>query len=129
MRFMKRQRAISYIRMSTSEQRLGHSEQRQVEKSIEYAKRHNLDLLEQDQLKDIGVSGFTGAQLDAKLGLFLQAVRAGKVARGTYLLVENQDRLSRQEVATALHLFLEIINRGINVVIIDEDMVFSEKQS
>ena len=120
-------RAYSYIRMSTAEQRLGHSLQRQVDKSIEYAKKHNLELLEQDQLRDIGISAFRGRHaVEGKLGIFLDAIRTGKVARGSYLLVENLDRLSREQVPKALQRFLEIINSGIIVVDIDEDMTYSE---
>src|SRR2546429_8723543 len=115
-------RAISYIRMSTQAQRLGHSEQRQVEKSIDYAQRHNLELLEQDQLSDLGVSAFRGKNVvEGQLGQFLTAVKNGRVAKGSYLLIESLDRLSRERVDKALRIFLDIIHAGINVVTIGDD--------
>jgi DNA invertase Pin-like site-specific DNA recombinase len=120
-------RAYSYIRMSTAEQQLGHSLQRQVEKSVAYAERHGLELLEQDQMHDIGVSAFRGANIvDGVFARFFTAVRANTIPPGSYLLVENLDRLSRQQVPKALSIFLEIINAGIKIVTIDDGTVYSE---
>src|SRR5262249_57958368 len=101
-------RAFSYIRMSTPEQLLGHSLQRQLEASAAYAAKHNLTLLESDQMRDIGISAFRGANIAiGALGRFLEAVKTKKVPGGSYLLVENLDRLSRQQATKALSIFLE----------------------
>src|SRR4051812_17193411 len=107
----KRPRAYSYTRMSTEAQLSGDSFRRQDDSSKTYASVHGWELLEEDQLKDLGLSAFSGANVsDGALGQFLQAVRDGKVQRGSILIIESLDRLSRQKPSKALGLFSEIIN-------------------
>src|SRR5437588_1867563 len=94
-----RPQAYSYIRMSTDVQLKGDSLRRQLEKSRAYAESHNLELVEDFRLEDLGVSAFKGANADnGALGKFLEAVRANAIQKGSYLLVESLDRLSRQQV-------------------------------
>ncbi len=103
--------------MSTDAQLEGNSLARQLEQSQGYAAKHGLDLVETDQLKDIGISAFHGAHVtDGALGQFLEAVREHRVEPGSYLLVESLDRLSRQQPLKALGIFTEIINAGIKIV-------------
>ncbi|WP_375777833.1 recombinase family protein [Bradyrhizobium sp. ma5] len=117
-------KAFSYIRMSTDTQLQGDSLRRQLDASRAYAERQGLQLTE---LKDLGVSGFRGANIaTGALGAFLGAIRAGKVPRGSYLLVESIDRLSRQAPAKALQPFLEVINAGVVMVTLNPLEVFTE---
>jgi DNA invertase Pin-like site-specific DNA recombinase len=112
-----RPKAFSYLRMSTDLQLKGDSRRRQLEASRAYVEAHNLDIADDAQLEDIGVSAFRGANVsEGSLGGFLRAVKQGKVARGSYLIVESLDRLSRQEILTAHGLFLGIVQAGINLV-------------
>jgi DNA invertase Pin-like site-specific DNA recombinase len=118
-------RAYSYLRMSTDMQLKGDSRRRQLELSQHYARQHGLELLEEFRLEDIGVSAFKGANAsDGALGRFLEAVRTNKIQRGSYLLVESLDRLSRQEVLKSLGIFTEIINSGINLVTLCDQRVY-----
>jgi DNA invertase Pin-like site-specific DNA recombinase len=117
-------KAFSYIRMSTDAQLQGDSLRRQLDASRAYAERHGLQLTE---LKDMGVSGYRGANIaSGALGVFLAAIRDGEVPRGSYLLVESIDRLSRQAPAKALQPFLEVINAGIVLVTLNPLEVFTE---
>jgi DNA invertase Pin-like site-specific DNA recombinase len=50
------------------------------------------------------------------LGRFLALVDAGKVTPGSVLIVESIDRLSREDVMTALPRFVDLLNKGIDVV-------------
>jgi DNA invertase Pin-like site-specific DNA recombinase len=110
-------KAYSYLRMSTDLQLKGDSRRRQLEASRAYAEANGLDLADDAQLEDIGISAFKGANVrDGALGRFLEAVEGGDVARGSYLLVESLDRLSREQVRPALSLFLRIGEAGITVV-------------
>src|SRR5277367_5748291 len=110
-------KAYSYLRMSTDLQLKGDSRRRQLESSRAYAEEHGLSLADDAQLEDIGVSAFRGANVrDGALGQFLLAVERGDVARGSYLLVESLDRLSREQVRVALSLFLRIGQAGITLV-------------
>lgn len=109
--------AYSYVRMSTEGQLKGDSLRRQLEQSSRYASEHGLTLIKTFNLADYGVSAFKGQNVaSGNLGRFLDAVRAGKIARGSYLLVESLDRLSRQNPRLALPQFLEIVNQGIVLV-------------
>jgi DNA invertase Pin-like site-specific DNA recombinase len=116
--------AYSYIRMSTDMQLKGHSRQRQLDGSAAYVKQHGLQLVEDGQFEDIGVSAFKGANVDyGALGVFLTALDQGVIPKGSYLIVESLDRLSRQPVRKSLELFLRIINSGVNLVTLDPEPV------
>ena len=126
----ERPRAYSYIRMSTELQLKGDSLRRQLAASEAYAATNGLDLVADNRLQDIGVSAFKGANVaDGALGIFLNAVKAGKVPRGSFLLVESLDRLSRQPVSKSLTLFLSIINAGVNIVTLTDNRIYTEGQS
>ncbi|MGC5777608.1 recombinase family protein [Methylobacterium sp. NFXW15] len=107
--------AFSYVRMSTEKQIKGDSLRRQLEWSQQYAAAHNLEL--DDGLRDIGVSAWKGNNSKrGALAAFLGMVERGEVPRGSYLLVESLDRLSRTQVMDALTLFTGILRSGINIV-------------
>lgn len=122
--------AYSYIRMSTDLQLKGDSRRRQLEKSQAYAAQHGLRLASDAQLEDIGISAFKGANVKGgALGKFLEAVTAGQIERGSYLLVESLDRLSRQEVRKSLALFLSIIDGGISIVTLADGRVYAPEKT
>src|SRR4051812_945485 len=95
-------KAYSYIRFSTPEQRKGDSLERQTDKASNYAAEHGLELDTELNLTDLGVSGYRlkNAKVGA-LGLFMRAVEDGRVASGSYLLIENVDRLTRANMLDA----------------------------
>src|SRR5262249_13197005 len=82
-------------------------------------------------LRDLGVSAFRGKHRSDKaaLGHFLEAVRQGKVPKGSYLVIENLDRLSREEERTALRLWLDILDAGVNIVQLHPETVFRHERS
>lgn len=112
--------------MSTDLQLKGDSRRRQLESSTAYAAAHGLDLVDDAQLEDIGISAFKGANIkEGALGRFLDAAKAGKIERGSFLLVESLDRLSRQEVRKSLAIFLNIIDAGINIVTLADNRTYT----
>ena len=114
--------------MSTEVQLRGDSLRRQLETSRRYADEHGLELVEDFELRDIGVSAYRGKNIaSGAFGRFLEAVREGKVERGSYLLVESMDRMSRQAPSKALQPFLEVINSGIVLVTMNPLEVFTEQ--
>ncbi|HDR9499782.1 TPA: recombinase family protein [Burkholderia cepacia] len=118
--------AYSYIRFSTPEQKKGDSLRRQKELSERYANNHGLTLDTSLHLHDLGISAFDGSNVTrGALGGFLNAVDEGRVASGSYLLVESLDRLSRDRVMEALNLFLSIVNRGITIVTLSDGRVYN----
>ncbi|AWL03279.1 recombinase family protein [Massilia oculi] len=99
--------AYSYIRFSTSEQQKGDSLRRQTELSERYASAHGLTLDTSLHLHDLGLSAFDRSNIDrGALGGFLEAVKRGRIAHGSFLLVESLDRLSRDKVLAALEIFI-----------------------
>ena len=122
----KKSRAYSYVRMSTDMQLKGDSLRRQLDQSREYAASQKWELLEEDELRDVGISAFSGANVSGgALGRFLEAVRVGKVEPGSFLIVESLDRLSRQEALKSFGLFSEIINAGVNIVTLADRKTYS----
>lgn len=113
-------RAYSYVRMSTQRQLRGDSLRRQLEKSRAFADEHSLLL--DDSLRDLGVSAWKGRNFKhGALGRFLAMVESGEIPKGSYLLIESLDRLSREAVPDALTLFMAIINAGIVIATLGED--------
>jgi DNA invertase Pin-like site-specific DNA recombinase len=121
-----RPRAYSYTRMSTDVQLKGDSLRRQLEQSRDYATKQGWDLLEEDQLRDIGVSAYQGANVaGGALGRFLQAIREKKVDAGSFLIIESLDRLSRQVVLKSLGIFTEILNAGVGIVTLADGRTYT----
>lgn len=121
--------AYSYIRFSDAKQLRGDSLRRQLERSRAYADRHGLKLDESTTIRDLGVSAFRGANRQTgALGAFLQAVDSGKIAPGAFLLVESFDRLSREKPLVALEPFIGLINAGITVVTLIDEVVHSREK-
>jgi DNA invertase Pin-like site-specific DNA recombinase len=112
-----RPRAYSYIRWSTPDQGKGDSLHRQTEAARAYAARYGLELDQNLDITDPGVSAHYGKNIEAgKLRAFLEAVRDGIVPQGSYLLVESLDRISRQTVRKAVRTMEEIVEAGITLV-------------
>jgi Resolvase, N terminal domain len=115
--------AYSYVRFSTPEQRKGDSLRRQLAAAKEYADAHGLKL--DDTLRDEGISARKGAnRTKGALGAFLKKVESGDVVRGSVLIVEALDRLTREDVVEAHYLFLSIIRAGITVVTLIDGMEY-----
>jgi DNA invertase Pin-like site-specific DNA recombinase len=73
-------------------------------------------------MRDLGVSAFRGAHtIKGKLGEFITAIDTGRVQPGSYLLVENFDRMDRRRTLEALSLFISILEKGITIVIISDN--------
>jgi DNA invertase Pin-like site-specific DNA recombinase len=110
-------KAYSYKRFSTPAQAQGDSLRRQTAMAQAWADREGVLLDTELNLTDEGVSAYTGANRDVgALGAFLQAVREGMVSKGSFLLVENLDRLSREPAVDASYMMQSIIREGVTVV-------------
>lgn len=116
--------AYSLIRFSDNEQRKGDTIRRQVAMRDDWLARKGIALDASLTLPPSCVSAFRGKQKTKSLGLFLQACHDGRVKKGSYLIIENLDRLSREDIPPALKLFLEILEFGIIIVTIDPEMEY-----
>lgn len=121
--------AYSYMRFSSEKQAKGDSFRRQEELVKDYLEKHpDIELDTSLNLRDAGLSAYKG--LHAKkgaLGVFIRLVDDGKIEKGSYLLVEHFDRLSREEILTAQTQFLQLINDDIVVVTLADGREYSRQ--
>jgi DNA invertase Pin-like site-specific DNA recombinase len=120
-------RAFSYIRFSTPEQLKGDSLRRQTSLTADYCERNHLQLDDTLNLRDLGVSAFRGSNAETgRLAAFLDAVKRERVPEGSVLVVENLDRLTRDEVGRALSLFISILDSGIRIVTLAPEVEYTK---
>lgn len=126
---MVKPKAYSYVRFSTPEQERGDSRRRQDQGAADYAKKRGLDLDDTLTFQDLGVSAFRGANAETgRLGEFLEAARKGLVPKGSYLLVESLDRISRLTARKAVRILENIIEEGITVVTLSDGREYTEQE-
>ena len=108
--------AISYLRFSSSKQKKGASYDRQLEATEIYCAQNNLILI--DKIEDKGISGWNEDNLEetAALGKLLKLIESGKIKKGTTLIVENLDRITRTNLNKAVNLVTGILESGIEIV-------------
>jgi len=118
--------AYLYIRFSNSDQREGNSYDRQVDKAKQFCQKNGYDLVE--EFLDDGVSGFTGAnRLYGRMGEFIGLVDQGKIAPGSVLIIENFDRFSRERPLTSLDTLRHILDRGLTIHVLDQNLNLDSK--
>ncbi|EFZ49527.1 site-specific recombinase domain protein, partial [Escherichia coli E128010] len=89
----------------------------------EVAAKYDLELV--NDYQDLGVSAFKGANSKTgALSRFLDAI-GRSVPVGSWLFIENLDRLSRADIVSAQELFLSIIRRGITIVTGMDNKIYS----
>lgn len=110
-------RVYSYLRFSDPKQAAGGSADRQAEYARRWAAERGLTLDESLSLRDEGLSAYHQRHItQGALGAFLRAINDGIIPRGSVLVVEGLDRLSRAEPVLAQAQLAQIINAGISVV-------------
>lgn len=122
----------SYLRFSTRAQSEGDSLRRQTSLRDAWVHKNNAKLDTSLTMSDLGVSGYTGEHRCNPdrhgLAAFIEAVRVGKVRPGSYLIVENLDRLTREDAVPALHLFTGILMAGIRIVqLLPSEVIYTQK--
>jgi DNA invertase Pin-like site-specific DNA recombinase len=112
--------AFSYIRFSSAEQRQGDSLRRQTKAAEDWCQRNGVRLDASTTLHDLGRSAYLGEHRKNPdrnaLAAFLKLVESGKVPRGSFLIIENLDRLTREHIQPALLLVLNLLQAGIRIV-------------
>jgi DNA invertase Pin-like site-specific DNA recombinase len=120
-------RAYSLIRFSSWKQAKGQSQRRQAEWSAAWCAKHKCRL-DESLRWDKPVSAFRGANRSkGALAAFLEMVQVGRVAKGSILLVESLDRLSREQVDEAFVLFQGILKAGIDVVTMEPERHYTKE--
>lgn len=119
---------FSYIRFSTSEQHKGSSQKAQQQAIDKWLSQHPEYHLK-DNLTDLGLSGYSGKHLiKGELKAFLDFVRAGRATSGSVLLVSRLDRLSRLPVRKTITMVNELLDAGIKIVLLDENITLDPEK-
>lgn len=114
---MSAPKVYSYLRFSDAKQASGDSINRQKQYAKKWADDHGYTLDDSLTMADEGLSAFHGKHLAiGALGIFLEAVNAGKVPAGSVLIVEALDRLSRAKPTAAQSQLTQIIDAGLTIV-------------
>lgn len=108
-------KCITYKRFSTVAQEGNSSIMRQTEAIDAFLKDESRkDWVVVEQIEDLGRSAWSGDHLRAgKLGKLKARIDSGEIEPGTVLIVENIDRLSRQEIKKARRWVEEVTEAGI----------------
>ncbi|EJD6524321.1 TPA: recombinase family protein [Pseudomonas aeruginosa] len=121
-------KAYPYIRFSSDKQKDGLSIQRQTEAIEAYlAANPHLEVDKSLNLEDLGKSGYAGRHLQkgGALYLFLEKIKSGEIEKGSVLIIEHFNRLSRLKLHKAMDLFNEILRHGIDIAVLDEKQIFT----
>lgn len=108
--------AYVYARFSTKRQDKGETLTRQYELTQAMCETNGWEIVE--TLTDKGQSAWKGDHLRVgELGRFKLRVEQGEIPAGSYLVVENLDRLSREDVKKARRWIEEVTDAGIKVAV------------
>lgn len=119
-------RAYIYSRYSSAKQAEGDSLRRQYDECFEFAGTLGVPI--DATLTDEGLSGYTGLnRIKGALGSFLKRVERGEIGRGSYLLVDSMDRISREDETVVLNLLTGLSLSGIRLCNVSERHVLAEK--
>jgi DNA invertase Pin-like site-specific DNA recombinase len=111
-------KAYSYARFSSLRQADGHSLERQLAIAREWYTREIAPLgLPLDDLKcDDGYSAYRGQHVaKGSLGHFLAEIKEGNIAKGSVLIAENLDRISRQGPKIARKIIEQVVDNGVDI--------------
>jgi DNA invertase Pin-like site-specific DNA recombinase len=115
--------AFSYKRFSSAAQTDGDSLERQMQIARDWYNHEiaHLGIPLDETLTDPGRSAFTGENIGKRgsLGRFLAAIQDGTVSRGSILIAENLDRISRQGPKVARKLLEQIVDNGVDVHVVN----------
>src|ERR1700675_3021308 len=111
--------AFSYKRFSSSGQDNNDSFDRQGGDTRDWYNREiaPLGIPLDETFKDSARSAYTGEHVGKRgdLGRFVAAIKSGAVSKGSILIAENLDRISRQGPKIARKLLEQIVDRGVDV--------------
>jgi DNA invertase Pin-like site-specific DNA recombinase len=126
---MTRAIGYSYVRFSSKKQGRGSSLHRQTqdtsagESPESWCARHHVTFDTSLTFRDLGASAYRGAK-QGELLAFLDMVKTGRVRRGSYLLVERVDRITRKGLDEGSDLLKQILRAGVSIVTLANGRVY-----
>lgn len=126
--FSQNAQVYSYSRFSRMKQKDGDSIRRQAMYAEKIAKEYNLTINEDLVFSDHGKSAFhADHKKNGMYGVFLEAVKNGNVAKGSVLIVESFDRLSRQHAMRAQTDISALIESDITIITSSDMQVYNKE--
>jgi DNA invertase Pin-like site-specific DNA recombinase len=121
-------KAYAYIRFSSSKQKDGDSIRRQLESARNYCAEHKI-ILDEREFNDFAKSAYRKANIQkgSALSAFIALVDSGEIPRGSILLLESLDRLTRADIYSAITLLGSILMRGIVIIETAKNQTFTQK--
>lgn len=117
--------AFAYIRFSSKRQELGNSVSRQMEAATKWCQYNNIELSEVT-FEELGISAFKEGGKRPGLADMIDCIKKGIIPTGSYVLLENSDRLSRRGFKVALDLVHEMVSLGVYIVTLSNGQIFSK---
>lgn len=116
-----------YIRWSSEKQTEGTTRERQLSAATAFAESNNLEVVE--TIEDKGVSAFNGQNTsqNANFGKFLKKIENNQIEKGSWLFVENLDRISRDNTLSAVDVFTFLINNGITLITGMDNKIYTKE--
>jgi len=94
--------------------------------SEKWCKNRGLVLDESLRMSDEGLSAYDGKNIAVgALRDFFSKIRNKDIRPGSYLLVESLDRISRENAYVAVGLFSELVNAGIRIVTLQDNVEYN----
>lgn len=120
-------KAYSYTRFSSPEQAFGDSLRRQSSTALAWCERKpGIELDTELTFADHGRSAFRGAQFEeGALGRFVELVSTGVIPSGSYLLIEDVHRFSRENPMMATSRLFDLARMGITIVTTSDGLEYS----
>lgn len=122
---------VSYIRWSTKEQGAGDSLNRQQSLIDSYYSKHQdiFYMSQEHRYIDEGRSGFKQANKDASADYtrLLNNIASGSIPKGSLLICENLDRISRADIDTAIDDVKSLIRSGVDVLTLSDNELYDSK--
>jgi DNA invertase Pin-like site-specific DNA recombinase len=120
--------AYSYIRFSSIKQKDGDSKDRQQELINSWKKDNASFHFSTKSFKDLGVSGYSGKHLKTEegMGAILKAITEKKIVKGDVILVEAVNRIGRLPTSKMNTLISSILDAGISIITLEDNIVYSE---
>jgi DNA invertase Pin-like site-specific DNA recombinase len=119
-------KAYSYARFSSLGQGQGNSIERQLEIAVAYHARVLATLPLDTSRADEGFSAYKGHHVEkGSLGHFLAEIKANTIAKGSALIVENLDRISRQGPKIARKIIEQVVDNGVEIHIVNINSILT----
>lgn len=122
-------KTYSYLRYSSvgqGEEFGGDSVRRQKELIAGFLESHNAEIVQ--SFEDLGISSFRGKNVKnlktAAFAQFLERVRNGEIEKGSYLIVEGFDRISRQRGLDTVKIITDLLYAHIRIYTLSDNRLY-----